>query len=185
MFRAARKKIVRLRAAKRLVTLCAGALLAVCALAQGNLGRPVSNDELAKLDITILPDGSGLPAGSGTVADGAKLFVEKCQGCHGASGAGGPFDRLTGGVGSLTSERPVKTAISYWPSATTIFDYIRRAMPRNNPKSLSNDEVYAITAFLLSVDGIVAKDATLDAKSLTGVKMPNKDGFVAFWPRRK
>ena len=153
--------------------------------AQLNLGRPVSNEELAKLDITILPDGSGLPEGSGSVATGAQVYSQKCQGCHGANGAGGTFDRLTGGVGSLTTEKPLKTAASYWPSATTIFDYIRRAMPRTAPKSLTNDEAYALTAFLLSVDGIVAKDATLDAKSLAAVKMPNQNGFVAWWPKRK
>jgi cytochrome c len=152
---------------------------------QLNLGRPVGNEELAKLDITILPDGSGLPAGSGSAAAGAQIYAQKCQSCHGANGAGGPFDRLTGGVGSLTTDKPVRTAVSYWPSATTIFDYIRRAMPRNEPKSLTNDETYALTAFLLSVDNVVPKDATLDAKSLPAVKMPNQDGFVSWWPRRK
>jgi cytochrome c len=160
-------------------------LLAGSAYSQLNLGRPVSNDELAKLDITILPDGSGLPAGSGSAATGAQVYQQKCQSCHGANGAGGPFDRLTGGVGSLATDKPVRTAVSYWPSATTIFDYIRRAMPRDEPKSLTNDETYAITAFLLSVDNVIPKDATLDAKSLPQVKMPNRDGFVSWWPKRK
>ena len=159
--------------------------LAAMSAAQLNQGRPVSAEELTKLDITILPDGSGLPSGSGSVATGAQVFAQKCQGCHGANGVGGPFDRLTGGLGSLTTDKPVKTANSYWPSATTIFDYIRRAMPRTAPKSLTNDETYAITAFLLSVDNLVPHDATLDAKSLPAVKMPNQNGFVAWWPKRK
>ena len=160
-------------------------LLAAAAAAQVNHGRPVSAEELTKLDITILPDGSGLPEGSGSVADGAQVYSQKCQGCHGANGVGGPFDRLTGGVGSLTTDKPVRTANSFWPSATTLFDYIRRAMPRTAPKSLTNDEAYALTAFILSVDNVVPKTATLDAKSLSAVKMPNHDGFVAWWPKRK
>ena len=156
-----------------------------CLYGQVNLGRPVTNQELAKADITILPDGSGLPSGSGSVSDGAQTCGQKCQNCHGANGAGGPFDRITGGIGSLTTDKPVKTAVSYWPSATTIFDYIRRAMPRNAPKSLTDDETYAITAFLLSVDNVIPKDTKLDAQSLAAVKMPNQDGFVSFWPKRK
>ena len=165
--------------------LAAALLVAGGLYGQSNLGRPVTSEELAKLDITILPDGSGLPAGSGSAAAGAQVYAQKCQSCHGSNGTGGPFDRLTGGVGSLTTDKPVRTAVSYWPSATTIFDYIRRAMPRNEPKSLTNDETYAITAFLLSVDNVIPKDATLDAKSLPAVKMPNQDGFVSWWPKRK
>ena len=160
-------------------------LVSVFASAQVNHGRPVSAEELTKLDITILPDGSGLPEGSGSVATGAQVYSQKCQSCHGANGVGGPFDRLTGGVGSLTTDKPVRTANSYWPSATTLFDYIRRAMPRTAPKSLTNDEAYALAAFILSVDNVVPKDATLDAKSLAAVKMPNQNGFVAWWPKRK
>jgi cytochrome c len=92
------------------------------------------------------------------------------------------MERLTGGIGSLASGKPVKTPASYWPTATTLFDYTRRAMPIASPQSLSNDEVYAITAYLLSIDGIVANDAVLDATSLPKVKMPNRDGFVRWWP---
>jgi cytochrome c len=152
---------------------------------QPNLGRPLSAEEVRKLDITISPDGAGLPAGSGSVSAGAAVYARKCQGCHGAEGAGKPQDRLTGGVGSLATDKPVKTPVSFWPRATTLFDYIRRAMPISAPQSLTNDEVYAVAAYLLSVDGVVPKDAVLDARSLPAVKMPNRDGFVSYWPERK
>jgi len=92
------------------------------------------------------------------------------------------MEQLTGGVGSLSSGKPIKTPVSYWPAATTLFDYIRRAMPITSPQSLTNDEVYALTAYILSIDGVVPKDAVLDAKSLPRVKMPNRDGFVWWWP---
>src|SRR4051794_34076403 len=107
-------------------------------------GRPLSADEVQKLDISVAPDGTGLPPGSGSVASGAAIFGQKCQGCHGAKGAGKPQDQLTGGIGTLASGKPVKTAVSFWPRATTLFDYIRRAMPITNPQSLTNDEVYAL-----------------------------------------
>jgi len=147
-----------------------------------NLGRPLTAEEVKKIDLTVAPDGTGLPSGSGSVATGATVYAQKCQGCHGPQGAGKPQDRLTGGIGSLASATPVKTPISFWPRATTLFDYIRRAMPISAPQSLTNDEVYAVTAYLLSIDGVVPKDATLDAKSLAPVRMPNRDGFVSYWP---
>jgi cytochrome c len=150
-----------------------------------NLGRPLMADEVQKLDITILPDGRGLPAGSGSVTAGATVYAQKCQVCHGQQGQGGPMERLTGGVGTLASARAIKTPVSFWPSATTIFDYVRRAMPTTAPESLTDDEVYAVTAYLLSIDGIVPQDAVLDAKSLPQVKMPNRDGFVRWWPEPK
>jgi mono/diheme cytochrome c family protein len=150
-----------------------------------NLGRELTPDEVKKVDITVAPDGAGLPPGSGSVSAGAMVYSQKCQSCHGAQGSGKPQDQLTGGVGTIASGKAVKTPVSYWPAATTMFDYIRRAMPITAPQSLTNDEVYAVTAYLLSVDGIVPKDATLDAKSLPQVKMPNKDGFVRWWPAPK
>ncbi len=142
------------------------------------LGIPATAAQVAMADISIAPDGATLPAGSGTVAAGAAIYVAKCQSCHGERGEGGPMDRLTGGLGTLTSERPVKTVASFWPYATTVFDYIRRAMPLNAPQSLTNEEVYAVTAYLLSIDNIVTADATLDATTLPQVRMPNRDGFV-------
>jgi hypothetical protein len=152
--------------------------------AQGaNLGRPLTPDEVRKIDITVSPDGRGLPPGSGSVSAGAAVYSKSCQSCHGEKGAGKPQDQLTGGLGTLATPKPVKTPASYWPAATTLFDYIRRAMPITAPQSLTNDEVYAVTAYILSIDAIVPADATLDAKSLPKVKMPNRDGFVSWWPK--
>jgi len=153
--------------------------------AHPNLGRPLTAEEIRNLDITITPDGRGLPEGSGSVEQGSKVYAEKCQACHGAEGKGGPLDQLTGGIGTIASAKPVKTPVSYWPAATTIFDYVRRAMPLRAPESLSNDEVYAVTAYLLSIDALVPQDAVLDAKSLPQVKMPNRDGFLNSWPPPK
>src|SRR5512135_1906406 len=158
-------------------------LPSVCNAQGPNLGRPLTPEEIRKIDITVAPDGKGLPPGSGSVSAGAAVYAKYCQACHGAQGAGKPQDQLTGGVGSLASGKPVKTAVSYWPTATTLFDYIRRAMPIASPQSLTNDEVYAVTAYILSIDGIVPNDALLDAKSLPRVKMPNRDGFISWWPK--
>jgi cytochrome c len=147
-------------------------------------GKPASADEIARVDISIPPDGKGLPAGSGSVAQGAQVFAQKCAVCHGANAEGTPSgDRLVGGVGSLGSPNPVKTVNSYWPYATTVFDYIRRAMPITNPQSLQNDEVYAVVAYILSFDNVVPKDAVMDANSLPKVQMPNRAGFVNWEPR--
>jgi len=155
----------------------------VCFAQSPNLGRPLTPDEIKKVDITVVPDGRGLPAGSGSVSSGAAVYAKYCQSCHGEKGAGKPQDQLTGGLGTLATGKPVKTPASYWPVATTLFDYIRRAMPITSPQSLTNDEVYAVTAYILSIDGIVPADAVLDAKTLPRVKMPNKDGFVSWWPK--
>jgi cytochrome c len=142
------------------------------------IGTPLTGQELAAWNIDIAPDGRGLPAGSGDVATGAHLFAAKCAACHGAQGQGGLGDPLVGGQGTLTSAKPKRTVGSYWPYATTLFDYIRRAMPYNAPESLSADEVYALSAFLLNQNGIVAADTRLDAASLPRVVMPNRQGFV-------
>lgn len=162
------------------------ALVAPAAFSQTqspNLGRPVSPDEIQKIDLTVWPDGKGLPPGSGSVSQGAAVYARSCQVCHGEKGSGKPQDQLTGGLGTLATPKPVKTVASYWPAATTLFDYVRRAMPITAPQSLTNDEVYAVTAYILSIDGIVPSDAVLDAKSLPKVKMPNKDGFISWWPK--
>jgi S-disulfanyl-L-cysteine oxidoreductase SoxD len=155
----------------------------VCGAQSPNVGRPLTPEEIKKIDITVAPDGKGLPPGSGSVSAGAAVYAKSCQSCHGAQGAGKPQDQLTGGLGTLASAKPVKTPASYWPVATTLFDYIRRAMPITSPQSLTNDEVYAVTAYILSIDGIVPADAVLDAKSLPRVKMPNRDGFISWWPK--
>lgn len=165
-----------------MIALVAGVMLGGAALAQ-NLGKPAAPAAVAAADISIGPDGAGLPPGSGSVTEGAAVYAAKCVACHGPDGAGAPGDRLTGGVGSLKTARPVKTVSSFWPYATTVFDYTRRAMPLGAPQSLTNDEVYAVTAYILSIDGIVAKDARLDAASLPKVVMPNRDGVVDFEPK--
>lgn len=160
-----------------------GVAPSLCRAQSPNLGRPLTPEEIRKIDITVLPDGRGLPSGSGSVSAGTAVYAKYCQACHGEKGAGKPQDQLTGGLGTLASAKPVKTPASYWPAATTLFDYIRRAMPITAPQSLTNDEVYAVSAYILSIDGIVPGDATLDAKSLPKVKMPNRDGFVSWWPK--
>lgn len=144
------------------------------------LGQAMTEAELAFWDSSILVDGSNLPAGSGTTAKGLIVYQQKCAACHGATGAE-TDTRLTpliGGIGSLATAQPVRTLGSYWPHATIVFDYIRRAMPYNAPKSLSNDEVYALTAYLLRGNGIIDESLVLDRTTLPAVKMPNRDGFV-------
>lgn len=142
------------------------------------LGRAATPADVAAWDISIPPSGEGLPAGSGTVKQGETVYAAHCLSCHGAKGAGKPADALVGGVGTLASKAPVRTVGSYWPYATTLFDYTRRAMPLNKPLSLTNDEVYAVTAYLLHLNGIVKDDAVMDARTLVLVRMPNRDGFV-------
>ena len=151
--------------------------------ASPHLGRPATAEEIAHADISVDPEGATLPPGSGSVEQGAAIFAAKCQACHGPAGQKGPMDRLTGGVGTLATKTPIVTVNSYWPYATTLFDYIRRAMPLPAPRSLENDEVYALVAYILSVDGIVKPDAVLDAKSLPKVQMPNRAGFISAEPR--
>jgi cytochrome c len=157
-------------------------LLATAARAEGpDLGRPASLPETAAWDISIGPDGAGLPPGSGTPHQGEAVYTAKCLACHGEKGAGKPNDQLVGGIGSLTGDQsPVKTVGSFWPYATTLFDYVRRAMPLNAPKSLSDDEVYAVAAYILELNGIIGDSDTMNAQTLPEVKMPNRDGFVPF-----
>ncbi len=144
------------------------------------LGVPVPAEELARLSITVFPDGRGLPQGSGNATTGATVYQTHCLACHGDKGQGGINDALSGGAGTLISTRPQRTVGSYWPYATSLFDYVRRAMPYNAPGSLSTDELYAVTAYLLYINRIIPADQTLDATALHDVVMPNRDGFV--WP---
>lgn len=144
-------------------------------------GQQIAPADIAPWDISIGPDGASLPPGSGTARQGEPVYVAKCQACHGAKGAGKPNDPLVGGFGTLAAGKmPVKTVGSYWPYATTLFDYVRRAMPFQQSKSLSVDELYAVSAYILSLNGIVGPDEVLDAQSLPKVKMPNRDGFITF-----
>jgi S-disulfanyl-L-cysteine oxidoreductase SoxD len=147
-----------------------------------DLGRPATPGEIAGWDIDTSPGGAGLPPGRGDVQRGTAIFAEKCAACHGANGEGKPMDRLVGGIGTLRDKKPEKTVGSYWPYATTLFDFVRRAMPFNAPQSLTPDEVYAVSAYVLFLNGIVAQDASLDADSLAKIKMPNRDGFVSAYP---
>jgi len=142
------------------------------------LGHAPTDQEVQHWDIDVSPTGDGLPSGQGTVNHGAAVFAEKCASCHGASGQEGPMDRLVGGEGTLDTQQPSKTIGSYWPYATTLYDYIHRAMPFNAPQSLTNDEVYAVVAWLLNQNGIIPTDMVLDAKTLPTVDMPNRNGFV-------
>jgi len=163
------------------VVICAMMFVAAPALAQTpRFGQPIAPADIVPWDISIGPDGAGLPPGRGTAEQGAAVYAAKCQACHAEKGAGSPNDALVGGVGSLASGKPIKTVGSYWPYATTLFDYIRRAMPFQESQSLTSDEVYAVSAYILSLNGIVASNDVLDAQSLPKVKMPNRDGFVAF-----
>jgi cytochrome c len=146
-----------------------------------NLGRVATPEEIAPWDISIGPDGVGLPPGAGTARQGEAVYAARCVTCHGEKGAGKPNDQLVGGQGSLPGDGPpVKTVGSFWPYATTVFDYVRRAMPYNESKSLSNDELYAVVAYILNLNGIIADNDTMDEQTLRKVKMPNRDGFVTF-----
>ena len=149
-----------------------------------NLGREATPAQIAGWDISVGPDGAGLPPGRGTPAVGATVYEQKCQACHGAGGAGQPNDRLVGGQGTLASRAPVKTIGSYWPYATTVFDYVRRSMPYIQPHSLSNDEVYAVTAYLLHLNGIIGETDEMNAQALPKVKMPNQPNFIVVYPSR-
>lgn len=145
------------------------------------LGQTTLPSDLSPWDISVGPDGAGLPPGRGTPREGEAIYAAKCQACHGEKGAGRPNDVLVGGFGTIASDRPaVKTVGSYWPYATTLFDYIRRAMPYNETKSLTSDEVYAVSAYILNLNGIIGANDALDAQSLPQVKMPNRDGFIPF-----
>jgi len=137
-----------------------------------NLGQPAPD----YIGSVVSPDGSGLPAGKGTVVAGKAIYDAQCAACHGPDGklAANP---LAGGLGSLSSAKPLKTVGSYWPYATTLYDYIARAMPYNQPKSLSANDVYAVTAYILKLNGIVHKETTLDSSSIVNIKMPNRGGF--------
>jgi S-disulfanyl-L-cysteine oxidoreductase SoxD len=177
---------------ERAAVIAIGAVaLAACVGLPSATGKPpafgtaVSAKEIARWDISIPPSGAGLPGGGGGSArQGLKVYEEKCQSCHGAKGAGKPADPLAGGIGSLGGRTPLRTVGSYWPYATTLFDYVRRAMPIANPLSLTDDEVYAVSAYVLFLNGIVGEDAVMNAQTLPQVKMPNRDGFVSDWPPR-
>ena len=154
-------------------------LLALPLMAQKyGAGRAATPEELKAADIGILIDGAGLPPGKGTAVEGKEVFSRRCAKCHGAKAEGGDEAPLAGGKGTLNTPKPSKTIGSYWPYATTLYDYINRAMPFNQPGILTPDQVYTVSAYLLNLNGIILESEVMDAKSLPKVKMPNRDGFV-------
>jgi len=170
------------RSAAVLIVLALGSS---AAFAQGpNLGKPISPAEIAAWDVSILPDGSGLPPGSGTPAQGSRIFAEKCSVCHGANGKGGLSAALVGGSPLTSGIDTTKTIANFWPYATTLFDFTRRAMPWPKPRTLTNDEVYALTAYLLSLNKLIGENDVMNAETLPKVRMPNRDGFIVRFPER-
>jgi cytochrome c len=161
---------------------------AVSALAQNaGMGKPLTENDIKQWDIAILPDGSNLPPGSGNPAQGAKIFAEKCSACHGDAAKGGVapyYPSLVGGQPLTNGIDTVKTIANYYAYATTIFDYTRRAMPYNMPRSLTDDEVYSLTAYILALNKLIGDNDVMDAKTLPQVKMPNRDNFIMPYPDR-
>ena len=156
----------------------AGASSAAGQLPTYGVGRAPTAEEVKAWDLTIPPDGQGLPPGSGTAALGRPIYTERCASCHGEKGEDPKYSRLVGGRGSLVTAQPVRTIGSFWQYATTLWSYLRRAQPFDEPGSLTPDEVYAVTAYLLYLNGIVKEDEVIDAVTLPRIQMPNRDGFV-------
>jgi cytochrome c len=156
-----------------------GAVVAIAQQSRYNIGKPASAQEIGARNISVAPDGTGLPPGHGTAAQGRAVYRTKCGSCHGERGEGqGDFPALVGGRGSLASDKPFLTVGSYWPFAPTVWDYIHRAMPYQKPGSLTADEVYSITAYVLFMNHIVGQRDDMNAKTLPKVEMPNQDGFI-------
>ena len=173
----------------RTILVCASVTFALTTLTYAadfdslGIGNVASPAQIAGWDIDVRADGQGLPPGHGSVREGEKIFAETCAACHGVRGEGTPADRLVGGSGTLATSKPVRTVGSYWPYATTLFDYIRRAMPFNSPQSLTADQVYAVSAYILYLNKIVTEETVLDATSLPRVEMPNRNGLISPDPR--
>jgi mono/diheme cytochrome c family protein len=149
-----------------------------------NLGMPIEEQDIAAWDIDILPDGTGLPSGQGTAEQGEIIYAQKCAVCHGVNGEGGISPALAGGEPLSNGIDTGKTIGNFWPYATTIFDYTRRAMPWFAPRTLTDDEVYALTAYLLVLNNIIDNEHVMNAGTLPAVQMPNRDGFIVRFPER-
>lgn len=143
------------------------------------LGRAPSAEEIKAWDITVFPDGRGLPEGTGTATEGKDVYERRCQRCHGSDGKGGDEPPIVGGKGTIATAKPLKTVGSYWPYASTLFDYIRRAMPFKDPGMLTANQTYAVSAYILEQNGLIGANEAMNAKTLPQVKMPNRDGFIA------
>lgn len=162
------------------LALCAG----MASAAGPGLGRPIDPADLAPWDTSIMPDGSGLPSGGGTSAQGARVYAEKCASCHGENGTGGISSAVIA-KGPITSVNAAeKTIGNFWPYATTLFDFIRRAMPWQQPRTLTSDEVYALTAYLLVLNKVIGENEVMNAATLPKVRMPNRDGFIVRFPEK-
>lgn len=168
---------LRLRAAVSLLSLLSWASPGQAAQSTPQLGQAVSEEQLQGLDLIVMPNGNGLPEGSGTAVQGQVLYEQQCESCHGAQGEGSPGVPALAG-GSTTATPPLMTVGSYWPYATTVYDYIRRAMPPTAPKSLSDDEVYQVVAYVLQLNGLITENFELNRNSLPAVVMPNRNGFI-------
>ena len=168
-----------------LASALAFAATAASAADAAKFGKPISEADISSWNISVFPDGVGLPDGSGTPAQGKAIFAQKCASCHGANGEGGVSPRLFGGEGTLKAPaQPVLTVGSYWPYATMVFDFVRRAMPWNMPKSLTNDEVYASVAYILQLNGLMKDGDVLNKDTIMKIEMPNRDGFINLYPNK-
>ena len=156
----------------------AGIWPAAAQLPTYGVGRPPTAEEVRAWDLTIRPDGQGLPPGRGTATLGKPIYAERCAACHGETGEDPKYSRLVGGHGTLATDKPIRTIGSFWPYAPTLWSYIRRAQPYDKPGSLTPDQVYAVTAYLLHLNGIIGEQDVMDAQTLPQVKMPNRGGFV-------
>jgi cytochrome c len=162
-----------------LLALVVGAVPLAAQSTTFGVGRSPTPEETRDLKAAIAPDGKGLPEGSGNAVAGQEVFAMQCARCHGNKAQGDVGPALWGGIGSLATARPVKTVGSFWPYATTLWDYINRAMPFDKPGLLKPSEVYAVSAFILTINGIIGENDVMDSKTLPKVRMPNRDGFVA------
>ena len=156
------------------IALSLGIATAVEAGSNYGFGTPASAADIAKIDIDVMPDGRGAPPGQGTYAEGKKVYANTC-----AAGHGDGAKAVKGGRGTLTSGKPKKTVESYWPYASTLFDYTKRAMPFYEPGSMKDNDIYAVVAYILAEGGIISKDTVMNAKALANVKMPNRNGFIS------
>ncbi len=164
----------------RLVVLAVACTLPLLAQSPNyHVGRAATANEIARRDISIAPDGKGLPAGEGTAAEGAVIFENRCRECHGPEGEGADEAGFIGKPSDLLGDSPRKSVGSYWPHATTLWDYVNRAMPFDRPGELSDDQVYAVVAYLLHLNRIVGENDKLNAETLPAIKMPNRDGFIS------